>query len=510
MPLGDAELLLRAARWDKEALLGRFTEDPDVSALFREAGVPPPSDASSGRHVLLSTEAPSGFRCHICLQVGAEGGSDPTLGFSVSGLACGHLYCDGCWCEYLVTKVADGDTRISCPHPGCGLAVPGTFVAALCPAGVVAQFQRFLLDAAVPESGTTVWCPTAGCGLAVVLPAEVRRGSLAVACGRGHAFCGGCRGEAHAPATCAAVAAWAEEFKKAEPQYDRVEMKACPGPTCHITIEKNEGCNHMKCRQCLHEFCWQCLQAWAGHGNHFVCSAPKGTADITYALAERKQAAPVRPARASVFCARFEAAAAQHAAAQGGDSPAARRANTEANITRLLTLASGGSPTSSGSDLPAGPDLSDWESRTTPGSLGALALGASDLQCLHDGAECASACLDALKWAVVLEYFARLPVEESEDPHEGASGSLGPGDGLGLAAYGSPGAQRTAFDYALARGSLRAVAARLSRALAREDVELLRPAARLEVLEAAAAGRAILQRFMAAAASLHDESAKMQ
>lgn len=34
-----------------------------------------------------------------------------------------------------------------------------------------------------------------------------------------------------------------------------------------MTIEKNEGCNHMTCRHCLHEFCWLCGNNWYSHGS---------------------------------------------------------------------------------------------------------------------------------------------------------------------------------------------------------------------------------------------------
>ena len=30
-------------------------------------------------------------------------------------------------------------------------------------------------------------------------------------------------------------------------------------PNCNTRIEKNQGCNHMTCRLCKHEFCWTCM-----------------------------------------------------------------------------------------------------------------------------------------------------------------------------------------------------------------------------------------------------------
>lgn len=37
---------------------------------------------------------------------------------------------------------------------------------------------------------------------------------------------------------------------------DGTGNKLCP--SCFIEIEKTGGCNHMRCRQCQNNFCWQC------------------------------------------------------------------------------------------------------------------------------------------------------------------------------------------------------------------------------------------------------------
>jgi len=40
-------------------------------------------------------------------------------------------------------------------------------------------------------------------------------------------------------------------------QWMKMHTKACPN--CGIPIEKNGGCDWMKCRVCAYEFCWECL-----------------------------------------------------------------------------------------------------------------------------------------------------------------------------------------------------------------------------------------------------------
>lgn len=50
-----------------------------------------------------------------------------------------------------------------------------------------------------------------------------------------------------------------DESEMATEQWKNVHTRQCP--TCSTAIEKNGGCNHVRCAKCRSEFCWACMRA---------------------------------------------------------------------------------------------------------------------------------------------------------------------------------------------------------------------------------------------------------
>lgn len=106
----------------------------------------------------------------------------------------------------------------------------------------------------------------------------------------GHLFCWECLGEAHEPASCENWKKWYNKIGEVKPEEIRsteeetenaanclwlvTNSKSCPN--CKSPIQKNEGCNHMKCSKCKFDFCWVCLDQWKRHnsstGGYFKCN----------------------------------------------------------------------------------------------------------------------------------------------------------------------------------------------------------------------------------------------
>lgn len=75
-------------------------------------------------------------------------------------------------------------------------------------------------------------------------------------------------------------------------QVNKTDKKIRHCPSCQVPIEKNGGCNHMRCK-CGHEFCWLCM-AEATHGMHF-CGREPGLDDPRRGRNNNNQAALPQP-----------------------------------------------------------------------------------------------------------------------------------------------------------------------------------------------------------------------
>ncbi|XP_044263786.1 ankyrin repeat and IBR domain-containing protein 1-like [Tribolium madens] len=298
IPLFTAEALLRNNEWSRELLLEKWMKDPVECCQI--AGVQAPSSVlkhagSLESSISAETNDENELMCEICLST-ISNWEQPVK------MSCKHSFCKTCWESYLTTKIQDGDAHhILCPAYQCHILVPVELIEKLVSPDMARRYLQFDIKAFVESNKSIKWCPIAGCGRAVRLPEAEQTGnrvnnksapitSHAVDCGNAHFFCWECLGEAHAPCGCKQWQEWQIKIAEIKPE----ELKAsCSGsedaanclwlvtnskpcPNCKSPIQKNEGCNHMKCSKCKFDFCWVCQESWKRHssatGGYFRCN----------------------------------------------------------------------------------------------------------------------------------------------------------------------------------------------------------------------------------------------
>ncbi|XP_048579770.1 ankyrin repeat and IBR domain-containing protein 1 isoform X2 [Nematostella vectensis] len=302
VPLFTAEALLRDHEWSREHLVEAWMTD--AKAACEKAGVRLPegySETERNKQKTRKLEEP----CMIC--------SDDLTGADVLPVAlpCGHEACCLCWERYLNVKIRDGEAHnILCPAYNCNTLVPLETIEKLVSKEMATRYLQFDIKAFVESNPNLKWCPASQCGRAVRLPSEAQRNltppprgrgktetpCVVVDCGGGHRFCWECLQEAHEPCSCELWTCWLKriaEMLAKIPTSESENLEECPEtnqvantlwlvtnskpcPNCKSPIQKTEGCNHMKCTKCKHEFCWVCLELWKKHssatGGYFRCN----------------------------------------------------------------------------------------------------------------------------------------------------------------------------------------------------------------------------------------------
>ncbi|KAH6778485.1 hypothetical protein C2S51_009797 [Perilla frutescens var. frutescens] len=102
-----------------------------------------------------------------------------------------------------------------------------------------------------------------------------------VACDCSFKFCWRCAVESHHPTECKTMAEWMEKNNSEVENTNWILAYTKPCPKCSVVIEKNQGCNHMRCGAlCKFKFCWVCLGPWKDHdGGYYECNKFKGKKD---------------------------------------------------------------------------------------------------------------------------------------------------------------------------------------------------------------------------------------
>ncbi|KAM7533313.1 hypothetical protein Aperf_G00000125915 [Anoplocephala perfoliata] len=190
------------------------------------------------------------------------------------GLSCGHMFCLECWRAFFDCRISNSqDPIVECMAVNCSVRVPDDFILAVInnPESIL-KHRRHILNAIIETHPRLRQCTNTHCDR-VIYALEPPK-ALRVTCDACKTqFCFACSVEFHAPAQCETIKQWLQKCRddSGTANYMAAHTKDCPN--CGVVIEKNGGCNHMKCLKCRHEFCWVCLGPWQEHPvEYYDCS----------------------------------------------------------------------------------------------------------------------------------------------------------------------------------------------------------------------------------------------
>ena len=264
----EAELVLANYNWNYDLLIEEWFDNMEKIKISSHIEQSPESTKKitefiSNNNITLDI-------CPVCF---TELEKDNSL-----SLKCNHQICNECYVEYIKNKLISEPINIlqtPCPLNGCNLYITRTiYKKCITELKYKIIFAKNIIRNFLITNKEIKTCPNPKCNLSIrvqnAIPKEIK-------CKCGQIFCFSCLEESHFPCDCFMAEEWknfGEKFGKDEYVWVKKEtkdeikftitqnVKYCPN--CKLTIEKNQGCNHMSC-PCGYQFCWNCLENWRGH-----------------------------------------------------------------------------------------------------------------------------------------------------------------------------------------------------------------------------------------------------
>lgn len=276
---------------------GSYSDGINIDTTVTMPPLPPPDDFQVVSTSVISADIQTVSRdafeseCAICGNSVVYNPSFTTTDVvAISddiGLACQskHLFCLCCWSSHLQVQVREnGAYCLRCPGYKCGDILDIEWASLL-------LVERDLLERLKRQRSRNVIdccsklhiCSHPDCDAILHIPVNENIDSdtatipRSLLCSNEHSTCSLCNKEAHSPCSCTDWQDWLQRIREvsngkkvngddiANDLWVEANTKGCP--RCKARIEKDEGCNHMTCRKCRHEFCWICMQEWTLHSN---------------------------------------------------------------------------------------------------------------------------------------------------------------------------------------------------------------------------------------------------
>ena len=178
-------------------------------------------------------------------------------------LECGKSYCINCWLNYFDEKIKNRILNIKCLTEKC-IELDNEFIETIIKndSKLFDKYNLFKKRISILNNKNFIPCPIPDCEGYAIKKIQKQfkfENENYMKCINNHIFCNNCKTIAHGDIDCSK-----NEDKNIiqniffyESKTEDKELKQCPN--CHILISRNEGCNHIICKNCGYQFCWLCL-----------------------------------------------------------------------------------------------------------------------------------------------------------------------------------------------------------------------------------------------------------
>lgn len=203
---------------------------------------------------------------------------------SLVKLECEHVFCLTCFSEYIKEEINNLRVPIKCPDYNCKELIEEEFLKQYLFPDLLNKYNKFIKKKRIIEIPGSVECPYVDCDSYAINPElinqtndnnienrksdgsnsskkskgkkkkQIKEYSILECIDNKHQFCSNCRHPPHPGKKCVNE----EKFQLGLLlNWEKSKnVKKCP--KCGFHIEKTEGCNHMSCTRCQHQFCWLC------------------------------------------------------------------------------------------------------------------------------------------------------------------------------------------------------------------------------------------------------------
>ncbi len=194
------------------------------------------------------------FVCHICF--------NPRIARpDAIRLHCGHIYCRECLNAHFMVSKRNKEIPL-CPQFGCRQEhTRQDLELILQNKQELEEFDTIVLEQTLKKTPGLKYCPNPKCGFAFIYEWDA---AIEINCQKcKQTYCARCL-HPHKSSPFGNNSECAQDVVDEYAQ--KFGAQRCP--SCRAMIEKNQGCNHMTCKHCKHEFCWRCRRPWASSGGY--------------------------------------------------------------------------------------------------------------------------------------------------------------------------------------------------------------------------------------------------